>query len=352
MRKVYVDQLKEGMIISKPIYTHNGIILLNEGAKLTKSYISKIRKIGLKYIYIQDKISEGIQIQEVISEETRNETKEIFNKNIEALKNTNILVSEDLIRQVDKIINEILLNPSVQYSLYEMRNNNDYLASHSINVCIISLLIGKKMDFLDSQLMQLGIGALLHDIGKLNIDFNCYRYRDDYIEKERVIYNEHSQEGYDLIRDLKDISLLTSTIVRTHHENYDGSGFPLGLKGDAIHIFAKIVAVANEFDNLHFNLPNKNMKNHEIIEYITSKAYTCFDPEVIKVFKSVIVPYPVSTGVILSDGRIGIVSKINETIPNRPIVRIIDTENNKIIEEIDLSKVLSIVIQDEIDIDK
>lgn len=348
MRRINIENLKEGMIISKPIYTNNGIILLSEGSKLTNRYIDKIHNTGLKYIYIEDKLSKGIMVEELISDKTRLETKKVLNESISKIKSGYFNVSESIIKKVEEIINEVMLNPRVMFSIQEIRNKSDYLQMHSINVCVISLLIGKKMDLFDTQLKHLAIGALLHDIGKIYLDFDDIKYRDEYKGLQFELYKNHADEGFDILRNIPDISMISATIVRTHHEKYDGSGFPLGLKEDAIHMFSKIVAVANEYDNLLYNMPKGfEMKNHEIIEYITAKTFTEFDPEVVKIFIKSISPYPLSTGVKLSDGRIGIVSKINPKFPTRPTIRIINDDTLENMEEIDLSETLSLLIVEE-----
>lgn len=353
MRRIHVDKLKEGMIISKPIYSSSGIILLSEGVVLTDRYIEKIIGTGLQHIYIKDELSDGISDDELVREETKIETKKVLQNSLKSIKAGSFKSNDDILKKIETLINEVLNNPRVMVSVQEIRNRSEYSLMHAINVCIISCLLGKKMNYNEVQLKHLALGALLHDLGKVNLKMDCTRYRTDYTEFEYGIYKQHTDEGYEMIKVIPNVSLISANIARQHHENYDGTGYPLGLKGDAIHEFARIVTIANEYDNLLFNLPfGMTMKHYEIIEYIVAKSYTLFDPNIVKIFTSSVSPYPLGSGVLLSDSRLGIVSKLNESFPTRPCIRVVDEESLQVIEEIDLSTMPSLFIVDEKDIDK
>ncbi|MBN2221631.1 MAG: HD domain-containing protein [Vallitaleaceae bacterium] len=352
MRRINVSRLKTGMELAKPIYANNGVILLRDGTMLTQNYIEKIQYLQLPYIYIKDEISEGIEMDEMISDETRVETKRVLVNAILKMQKGNFHVNEEISSKVEEIITEVLSHPRIMVSLQEIRNKDEYLHMHSINVCVISLLIARKKGYNDTQMKHLALGALLHDIGKTRMENNkVLQYREELEEADFNEYTDHVRIGYEIIKSIPNSSLLAANIALTHHEKYDGTGFPLGKKNDSIHEFARIVAVANEYDNLVYNLSRKNtLRHYEVIEFMVSKAYSWFDPEIIRIFRSSISPYPIGAGVRLSDQRIGIVSRLNENLPTRPIVRIVN-EQQVVIDEIDLSKNLNIMIEDEIDLD-
>lgn len=355
MRRINVSRLKPGMALAKPIYANNGVILLRDGTKLTQHYIDKIQFLQLPYIYIVDDISIGIEVDEFITEETKIETRRTLSDSIAKMKKGYFNVNDEIANQVENVIDEVVSNPRVMISVQEIRSKDEYLYMHSINVCVLSLLIAKKKGYNDSQLKHLAMGALLHDIGKAKIqDIDLILYREEYNEKDFSIYKEHVRLGYETIKEIPNSSLLAANIALTHHENYDGTGFPLGKKNDSIHEFARIVAIANEYDNLIYNQKEeKRLRNYEVIELIVSKAYSWFDPELVRIFRNSVSPYPIGLGVLLSDGRKGIVSKLNENLPTRPIIRVVNPDDlTKVIEEVDLAKNLSIVITDETDIDE
>ena len=353
MRRIKVDKLKPEMVLAKPIYTQRGVILLKEGTVLTDLFIEKVKSVEVDHIYISDALSEGIQIDGMISDEVRKETEKMLHSSMEKMHDGYFVATNAVLEKVEKIIAEVVNNPHVMISIQQIRNRDEYAYEHAINVCVLSLLIGKKMAYNDAQLKHLALGAVLHDIGKTQLEDDWLEYRGQYNDTQMKVYKQHVRHGYETIKNMPGASLLAANIALTHHEHYDGTGFPLGKKNTSIHEFARIVAVANEYDNLLFNRPTSlPLRHYEIIELIVSRAYTWFDPEVVKIFSKSISPYPVSTGVILNDGRVGLVSRLNESFPTRPIVRIFDEITMEIIEEVNLSKELSLMIVDEKEVDK
>lgn len=353
MRKINIRHVKPGMVLSKTIYSNQGILLLKSGIKLSDKYIAKIKETGLEELYIEDSISQGIQIDDTISKQTKMEIEKAFDNMIEKVKNGYYNNSDAIFKKIQHIIEELLSNESILYNVNKMLKSDDYLLQHSINVCVLSIMLGINMNYNRTQLQILAVGALLHDIGKIKIQFDSYRYREAFTEIEFEIYKKHIVTGNEVLKFIRGISNTAIEVCLSHHERYDGTGFPNGKKKDEIHEFAKIIAVVNEYDNLVNNLTqNREMKHYEIIEFIISKAYTWFDPNIIKVFRLSIAPYPLSSGVVLSNGKKGIVSKINANFPARPVVRIINHSLNEVIEEIDLAHENSLLIVNEIDIDK
>lgn len=353
LRTIQVEHLKEGMVLSKPIYSANGIILLSEGTTLTPRYIDKIIASGTKTAYIEDEISKGLVVDVVIRDDTKIETKKTLQNIIGKIKTGQFDATPELLKKTEAIINEVLDNPMIMTTVQEIRDKNNYLFLHSINVGVLSVLLGKRLGYNDIQLKHLAVGGMLHDVGKIDLKFDSARYRTDYVEKEWDTYVTHPTTGYEYMLQIPTISLTAANIVRMHHENYDGTGFPTGLKGDEILESAQIVSIVNEYDSLLYTNPfGKKMKHYEIIEFIIAKTYHEFSPKIVKLFSESVAPYPLSSGVILSDGRKAIVSKLNPEFPTRPTVRVLNDEGNEVVEEIDLVKVPSLLIADEKDIDK
>lgn len=353
MRRVMVSNLKEGMVLAKPVYSHNSIVLLSEGITLSEKYIDKIVSAGVLQIFIEDDISEGIDAEVYIREDVKVEVKKVLQASIGKMKSGQFTESPEVTKKIEAIVNEVINNPNVMINVQELRNKSDYYLMHAMNVCILSVVLGRKMGYTDTQLKQLAMGAVLHDVGKIRLSQECLRYRTDYIDQEWDAYKQHVNLGYEIAIKISNSALVSANVIRMHHENFDGTGFPLGLKGVHIHEFARIVAIANEYDSLLYTSPfGKKMKHYEIIEFIVSKAYREFDPKIIKVFSETIAPYPIGTGIVLSDGRIAIVSKLNISFPTRPFIRILNSDLTTVLEEIDLSKAPSLLIVDEKDIDK
>ncbi len=259
--------------------------------------------------------------------------------------------NEDLIvNKVKEIIDEVLSDPQVMMNVQELHNMGDYLLKHSVNVCVLSLLMGVKKGYNDSQLKHLALGAILHDIGKTKVEgIDEARYREEYVDLELNRYKDHVHQGYEIIKKITDSSILAANVALTHHENFDGTGFPMGKKNESIHDFSRIVAIANEYDNLVYNRRGMDsLKHYEVVELIASRVYSWFDPEMVRIFRNSISPYPIGSGVELSDGRKGIVSRLNAKRPTRPVILLVaDSVSAKEAEEVDLSRVMNISITDD-----
>lgn len=352
MRRIQVEKLKSEMVLAKPIYTQGGVILLKEGTVLTDELIDKVMRVEIDHIYISDALSAGIEVEDLISEDVRQATQEMLHRSMAKMHDGYFIATSAILEKVERIVSEVLDNPHVMYSIQEIRSRDSYAYQHAINVCLIALLIGKKMAYNDAQLKHLALGAVLHDVGKTLIDEDLTSYRDAYLGTEITLYKQHVRRGYEIIKNMPGASLLAANVALSHHEHYDGTGFPLGKKNTGIHEFARIVAVANEYDNLLYNdIEDKPTRHYELLELMVSRAYTWFDPEIIKIFSKSISPYPISIGVVLSDGRVGIVSKLNDSFPTRPVVRLYDEETKEVVGQVDLSKELNLMIVDEKDID-
>jgi len=344
MKREHVDKIEEGGILAKPIYTVNGVILMKEGTQLNKEYIQKIKSETIRYIYIKEVEQSALPTIQISDQ---------FNQEIDTLLRTSMATMRDgylttdvkVVEKVEQVIQETLANTEIRLYLQKMKDQSNDLLIHAMNVCVVAVLIGKKMAYTDNQLKYLSLGALLHDIGKVSLEYCRNRTSETVKEYSYGEDKEHVRYGYTMLKEMPRMSLLAANIALTHHERYDGSGFPLGKKNTAIHEFARIVAVANKYDHLlNEEVEEEQLKHDEIVEQIISRAYTWFDPEVIKVFRHAISPYPLKTEVRLNDGRIGTVVQLNKAAPTRPIIAIKEAATGKEIERVDLSEALSLLI--------
>lgn len=195
---------------------------------------------------------------------------------------------------------------------------------HSINVSIISLLVGKSMAFGSEQLHELGIGALLHDLGKMDLP-DRLRWSDGELSgAERAMYREHVAKGTALARRMG-LSATAQLIVAQHHEHADATGYPMKLKGEQIAQPARIVSLVNQYDNLcNPGNPALAVTPHEALSLIYAQRKASFDPKVLAAFIHLLGVYPPGSVVELSDGRFAMVVSVNSSRPLRPRVIIHD----------------------------
>jgi HD-GYP domain-containing protein (c-di-GMP phosphodiesterase class II) len=198
------------------------------------------------------------------------------------------------------------------------------------------------------QMIDLGVGAMLHDIGKTQIPMEILMKPGKLTDEEYALMKEHSLQGYQMLKDIPDIPLLSAHCALQHHERLDGSGYPRGLKGDEIHLYGKIVGIADVYDALTTNrVYRKAFLPHEALEYLFTSTGQ-FDSNLIAVFRDHVAIYPIGLIVTLSNGVKAVVVDINTKYPQRPIVRVLkNADGQEIIPyEIDLSQDFSITVTD------
>ncbi|MDP4083231.1 MAG: HD domain-containing protein [Bacillota bacterium] len=340
MRLVSIHNCEEGLVLAKPIYDQNSRILLNEGTVLSLGFIHRLKNKNIHYVYVQSEITHDVEINDNIPTHLRFEAATKLNEVIADLaegktgKNKaigRVRLIRDLNNVFDKIMKEMQTSKHLLNLLSHMQFSLDELFEHSVNVSLYSVSIGKHLGLKESELQILGLGALFHDIGKL---------------KETKEWRNHPEVGFEMLRKESEFHLLIAHCAYQHHENVDGSGFPRGIRGSEIHLFAKIISVAEAFDHL---TAHKSMLPHEAMEIIVGRCFTRYDSKVVDSFKNAVAIYPIGVTVVLNTGETGVVIAYNKKYPQRPIVRIFkDSQGNKLpikeFYEINLMESLNIMI--------
>lgn len=298
-----------------------------------------------KAIYNQD-----IQIDDFASAQIRSEAMKFVENIMKSYFRDCSFNMNQVTAIVILIMDELLSSGNILSNLSQIKSVDDYTFEHSVNVCILSLLAGIGLGYGMSQLKDLATGALLHDIGKLKVPAEILKKPQKLTPEEFEEIKKHTEYGYEILKNNKNISKVSAFIAYGHHERFDGTGYPLQLKGDNIHQYARIVAVADVYDALTSDrVYRKKVRAHEVVEYILSLSVNQFDRDAVKSFISYIALYPVGTGVVLNTKACGLVVKANRNLPTRPIVRIIFDEHNMMVaakKEVDLSVVSNLFISD------
>ncbi|HBQ87373.1 MAG TPA: HD-GYP domain-containing protein [Syntrophomonas sp.] len=348
MRKISLDYAHEGLFLGRSIIDSEGHILLRAGVELDEYYIDRLLDLGIHYIYIQDEIfGETDEIEDIISEETRITTVKMVKKTFNHLQQDRKINTAALRKIVNNMLDEILDNSNVLLGITDISSLNDYIFHHSVSVCTLSIMTGITLGYDDTHLLELGIGALLHDIGKSKIDPEIIKREGNLNEEEFALLSKHPQLGFDIMRNSIDLSLLSAHIAYQHHERWDGRGYPRGLSGNNIHEYARIVAVANIYDELMAERPNRPpFEVNQAINLIKRMSDIYFEPRIVKAMISNIATYPVGSIVQLNTGDIGIVTHLNNDAPHRPIIRIVFDADQRRLQhphEIDLSKMTTVI---------
>lgn len=200
----------------------------------------------------------------------------------------------------------------------------DRASSHSLNVTVVSMLLGRAMGLGEQELRDVGLGALLHDLGKTELP-DRVRWKDELsTSAELQFYQEHVAHGVSLARKMK-LSPQATLIVAQHHEQADGRGFPQRLPGERISPLARIVALVNRYDNLCNPLnPAKGLTPHEALSLIFAQMKARFDALTLSAFIKMMGVYPPGSVVELTDGRFALVVSVNSARPLKPRVIVHD----------------------------
>lgn len=365
MRLVPINCIKEGSFLAKTIYDTNGRILLASGFKLTKPVLRRVEQNGIISLYINDGYSEE-EIEDFIKPELRQKAIKTIKSNFEGLlKYTGNLNNnpgrfnqradvkikyrciEEITRIADEIVEELLGQKNILINLVDIKSMDNYTYEHSINVTVLALILGLELKYDKKRLLDLAIGAMLHDIGKIFMPKEILLKNDRLTDKEYGIVKQHPVDGYEYVKDSYDLSILSRNIILQHHEKVDGTGYPFGIKGDKTHDYVKIVSIADVYDALTSDRPYRRaMPPGEAMEYLMGSADRHFDFNMVKAFVKKIIPYPVGTLVKLSNGYVALVEETRQEAPLRPRVKIVNVGGRSMDGAfIDLIKENSIVIE-------
>lgn len=327
MRFVPVNCLREGMILGRPLMGKNGELLLNSGAIIHTSYIEKIKELGYNGVYVDDDLSKEIEISEIINANLRFQLvkaiKETFIKiengngdPIESIRKINALIAN--------VVDEIIANRELMVNMVDLKVFDDYTFYHSVNVTVLSIIIGIALNLNKNQLYKLGLSAILHDIGKMFIPKELLNKPGKLTTEEFQMIQSHSYKGYRYLKEKTQISSMSNAGILQHHEKYDGTGYPKGIKGKQISLFGRIIAIADVYDALTSDRPyRKALTPWEAMEYIMGGGGSLFDPVIVNHFSHRVVPYPIGTCVYLSNNKVGIVVENYPDCSLRPKIKII-----------------------------
>jgi HD-GYP domain-containing protein (c-di-GMP phosphodiesterase class II) len=348
MRLMRTQSVPDGAELARDIMIGraDGMPLLRAGAKITAGYRNRLLDAGIHAVYVEDAQSAGIVIDPIISDDTRQvATRAVASAHqavSEAWTSGTPLESETvdaLSDVVERILVEILAAGDAALALADLSSADAYTFQHSIDVTALGLLLGERVfrdcgwvDYMgerqytqiDQRLSLLGLGLLLHDIGKLAIPVEIVRKPGKLTTEEWELMQTHPRAGVDLLADTNCPPVAKSIVLR-HHERWDGSGYPDGKNGSAIHQMARIAAVADVYDAITSERSYARARPpHEGVRAIADGAGTLFDPDVATAFARLVPPFPPGDEIRLTDGRHGIVVSVPEKELDRPVVRVID----------------------------
>lgn len=287
MEKVRIEDFKPGMKLARTIYSPEGLILVRESTVITDHIITKLKQLGLPAAYIST--TEGEIIPEPVSELTRVDLIKSLSKldsEVRSGQNANLLASK---QPLYDMVDEIVCNHKNLIGLTDIRLRKDYIYGHSVNVSIIAVKIAINMGYNQLKIADLAVGTLFHDLGMTKIPLEILDKIGGLTDDELKLIHKHPEEGYNILKQNPSISASSAHVAFQHHERYNGTGYPRGMAGEAIHEFARITAVADVYDSMTTERLYRHAKNPmEAMNFIRTNRGIEFDPVVVDIMDKII----------------------------------------------------------------
>ena len=348
MRLISSRNIRDGVELARDVIAGppGTAPLLRAGVKLSERYIGLLLRSGIGSIWVEDELGADIAITEPLTPETRGKVHRATGTALReagaALRSGSGLptsVVDSLSGVAEAMVGDLLDVPDAALVLEDLNSFDSYTHRHSVQVTVLGLLIARRMwmqegwtdyrgrrrrDRLEPRLRKLGLGLLIHDVGKLAVPPEILNKPGALTAEEMTVMRTHPDAGVELLRGA-DLSPLVLSVVRDHHERPDGTGYPRAMAGTKVQEFPRIAAVADVYDAVTSERVYKPAGLPRLgVRVIREGTGTQFCPEVARHFAAIVMPYPVGHELRLPDGRVGVVSAVDPATPDLPTVRVLE----------------------------
>lgn len=353
MRKVPVKRLTPGMVLARDVTIrspHPDVLYklrIDSGESLSDTQIKRLKKVGYPGVYIEDDATEDLSAF-IVDEEVEQVQKEVFDafehfrNEFESGSSSNVNITR-LRRAITQLI-ESLKNSPAMAAFTTLKSHDDYTAKHSLDVTKLSLRLalenesfvqhvlktesGVKPSYIQKYLLEdLGMGAMLHDFGKESVDSDILTKPDKLNDEEWEEIMKHPFEGFDRLKSIEaELRAPIRIVSYHHHEKYDGTGYPQGLKAHKIHLYGRVSACADVYSALTSERSYRSAhspSNALTIMKDMQDEGPHFDPDLWERFQELIFPYPIGQTVVLDDESEGVVCEVPEDQKTQPVVRVL-----------------------------
>jgi len=353
--RIPLGKLEVGQVLTTTLLDEKGQVLLAKGKQITRPFLERLKARGQEYVLLEilEEV-EAVAATEDVPLEVKKKTLEDLQDTLTALSQKKSVSIQPLEQDVRRIVNDVRSHREVVIPIIQLKKHDDFTFTHSLNVSIIAAFLGKFLGLGEEEIRLLGLGALLHDLGKLHIPQEILQKSQPLTPEEYRIIEKHPVTALKILDEYAAIGGRIKNVAFEHHEKLDGSGYPRRLFGRDISLLAQITAVADIYEALTSDRPyRKALPLFEVVEYLMGNAGYKLDEKVVTTFVSHISPYQVGDVVRLSSGEEAVVARLNPILPFRPFVRLrIKRPDGTVVlsEEIDLSRSLILTIVGEIEL--
>ncbi|UCE90070.1 MAG: HD-GYP domain-containing protein [Pseudomonadota bacterium] len=233
-------------------------------------------------------------------------------------------------RLVGQLADSILRNANALVWLTHLKERDQYTVTHCINVCILTLSFARCLGIGREEMQTAGLGALLHDLGKMRVPLEILNKPGKLTDEEFEIIKTHPVHGYNLLRDKEELTEEVLDIVHYHHERIGGRGYPKGFTGDQISQLTKLVSIVDVYDAVTSDrCYHDGITPHQALNNIYKWAPGNFDQELVESFIRCLGIYPIGSLVELNTGDIGVVVVATERNRLRPMVLLVLDADHK-----------------------
>jgi len=336
MTFIPTDKLKPGMTLDSDVYLYDyktcKVAMLRSGQILKQSYINRLEKLEILGAYINFEKDSYFEAPSPIRQELKQEAVSVVKRVYKMFDQADPAITAINIKETmavsKKLVHALRNNRELKLSIENLKLYDDYTYNHSLGVSMLSIVIGMSMGMKTNDLCELGFCALLHDIGKMAVPIEIIAKPAKLTTEEFEIVKQHPAKGAEFFSKQNFANKRICDGILTHHEKFEGTGYPNGLKGEEIPLFGRIISVADVYDALTSARPYRQPSSPpEAIEYIMGSSGSSFDIEIVKAFLQKVSPYPVGSCVKLSNGQIGVIVRQTELHPLRPVIRLFNEPN-------------------------
>lgn len=336
MIRLKSNQLKTGMVTAQSIFNEKGAAFLVRGTPLTDRYIYRLRQLSVPQLHVTS-LSSNFQLQpppDIIKEHTRVQAVENVAETFRQAEMHGQFNMSLIERCADLLVRDIMSKKKNLVQITDIRLHDSYTFSHSVNVAVLSAMLGNLCGYSKSKLQVITLGGLLHDIGKLAVPTSILNKPGALTADEFKIIRRHPSEGRRLLKELKSpIASILAIIAVQHHEHIDGSGYPNHIRGKSIHPYCRITAIADVYDALTSVRPYKKAyKPNVVYQMMMHYSPGHFNMDRLRLFFENVAIYPVGT-VMKTQFGYAIVKKVVFGHTLAPIVIVFADDNGKLVKK-------------------
>lgn len=367
MRRISAKYAKPTMLLGRPLYDAFGRLLLKEGTRLSAPQVANLEELGVGELFIMDKRVDDVTAWPLITPELEGtlaaSLKKVLQKTLSIISSgrAQMLDLSEIRQGVFEMVQQLFPVAMGEPVIVGCHSMKDYDYVHPVKVASLSLLIGKAAGLGQTELINLGIAALLQNIGYAALPQGIMDKEGPLTESEVQMVQKHSAYGSEIVKRYGQAAQETSLIIQQHHERWNGSGYPVGIAARNICHGARILAITDSVVSLVSKRPHRGcilpreaqdfvnafagdmgdadfLRPHQATEFIVAYSGELFDPELVKIFTKQLPTYPSGIMVKLNTGEVGIVSNANCGYFARPKVRICyDSELREIDKPLDIN---------------